>query len=200
VLTRDEYELYRQVVYMLASRRAISAVSFPLAIARAEFARSPAVNLSTHYEEQVRRKRKAYATYADLVQLNFAYVPPFERKVLVPTLQATSLRRLLPHRPLEPSTVDRDFAEKLVEFSIELRRVIVESFLRFRPRRATDIYAHVSVSAEKLLKDTGFTVEAETLRDYIIDELFTVPYYLHHYKIMGIHNIVLYDATWYISP
>jgi hypothetical protein len=106
VLTREEFELYRQLVYMLAAHRAVSFESFPLVVARVDFVKSPVSTLSIEHAKQFKKRRRVRVVYADLSQLNFAYVPPFERKVLVPTLQATSLRRLLPHRPLEPTTVD----------------------------------------------------------------------------------------------
>ena len=165
--------------------------------------------------------KQAVSVYGDLIQLNFAFSPIlayrassgiFEvsegedregksyHKILVATMQSRLLRAFLPLRPNEPTTVREDIAELIIDFSIELRRRVIESFLKFRPRKVSDIFNYVyqwartrSDKLERLY--SGFS---NRLDDYVYEEVFLAPYYLHYYDLIDI-DLLRYDTYWVIS-
>jgi len=166
--------------------------------------------------------KQATSVYGDLIQLNFAFSPIlayrassdiFEvsesedregkryHKILVATVQSRLLRALLPLRAGEPTTVREDIAELVTDFSIELRRKVVESFLEFRPRKVGDIFnyvyqwakRHYSVELDRLIP--GFSSKLE---DYVYEEIFLAPYYLHYYGLINI-DLLKYAMYWVIS-
>jgi len=165
--------------------------------------------------------KKAVNAYGDLIQLNFAFSPIlaykassgiFEvseiedresrsyHKILVATMQSRLLRAFLPLRPNEPTTVREDIAELIIDFSIELRRRVVESFLKFRPRKVSDVFNYVyqwaKTRSDKLERlYSGFS---SRLEDYIYEEIFLAPYYLNYYGLINI-DLLKYDMYWVIS-
>ncbi|MCC6014357.1 MAG: hypothetical protein LM564_01470 [Desulfurococcaceae archaeon] len=228
VLTSDneEAEIRRQLIFMLSTRTAITGLTpYLMAIIRARALRRPFGSDISHlvYEElelvskkgwwSKRGYKMAVRTYGDLIQLNFAYTPvervfdlslmswkmPTERKVLISTLQSRALIERQPLKPFESSRVDEDTAEKIVNFGIELRRRVVEGFLKLRPLKAGDIFRYVYGWARK---------EAEKLKEYqhlirmldrsIYEELFVAPYYLYYYNIVNIDPI-RYDLFWELT-
>jgi hypothetical protein len=164
--------------------------------------------------------KEAVKAYGNLIQLNFAYAPllryvstglifdefpkpkdkrPTHQKVLGATIQSKLVRIKLPLRPFEPTTLDSDVAERIVNFSVELRRKVIEGFLRFRPRRVSDIFNYVYQWAKR---ETGNLrlrdLNANKLDDYIYDELFMAPYYLFYYGVLSI-DLIRYDLYWEIE-
>jgi hypothetical protein len=228
ILTSDgeEAEIYRQLIFMLSTRTAITGLTpYLMAIIRARALRRPFSSDISHliHEELGLISRKgwwkrqgykmAVRTYGDLIQLNFAYTPverifdlsltswkkPAERKVLISTLQSRALIERQPLKPLESSRVDEDTAEKIVSFGIELRQRVIEVFLRLRPLKAGDIFRYVYEWAKK---------EAEKLKEHqhlirmldrsIYEELFVAPYYLHYYNVINI-DLIRYDLFWELT-
>jgi len=165
--------------------------------------------------------KEAVSVYGDLMQLNFSFSPIlaykastgiFEvsesedregksyHKLLVATMQSRLLRAFLPLRPNEPTTVREDIAELIIDFSIELRRRVIESFLKFRPRKVSDVFNYVYQWAKKSSDElerlySGFS---NRLNDYIYEEIFLAPYYLYYYGLINI-DLLKYDMYWVIS-
>jgi len=225
VLTSDdeEPEVYRQLVYMLSVHTTITGLNpYIIAIIRARALKSPFG--STIYDtirELMHDKRKwkdvgykrAVATYADLVQLNFAYTPmehiigeiltpykkPTEKKALVATLQSKALIGRLPLRPFKPSTVDASTAEEVVDFCVRLRQRVVEGFLELRPLRAGDIFQYVYTWAKRESERLSRHYHlVRRLDEHIYEELFVAPYYLHHYGVLSI-DFIRYELFWEIG-
>jgi hypothetical protein len=164
--------------------------------------------------------KEAVKAYGNLVQLNFAYAPllryvstglifdefpkpkdkrPTYQKVLGATIQSKLVRIKLPLRPFEPTTLDSDVAERIVNFSVELRRKVIEGFLRFRPRRVSDIFNYVYQWAKRETENLRLRdLNANKLDDYIYDELFMAPYYLFYYGVLSI-DLIRYDLYWEIE-
>jgi hypothetical protein len=224
--TDKESEIYRQLIYILSTHTAITGLApYILARIRAEMIEKSSTTAALeHYYTEVKLKKdwwnesgykKAVECYGDLIQLNFAFSPisaymtatgilesemSQARKTLVATLQSRLLRIVLPFRPFEITTVRNEVAELIINFSIELRRKVIEGFLKFRPRKVSDIFNYVyqwaRVEAYKLEKFySGFSAKME---DYIYEELFIAPYYLNYYGIINI-NFFRYDLFWEIS-
>jgi hypothetical protein len=224
--TDKESEIYRQLIYTLSTHTAITGLApYILARIRAEMIEKPSttVVLEYYYTDVKLKKdwwkkfgyKKAVECYGDLIQLNFAFSPisaymtatgilesemSQARKTLVATHQSRLLRIVLPFRPFEITTVRNEVAEPIIDFSIELRRKVIEGFLKFRPRKVSDIFNYVyqwaKVKASKLEKFySGFSTKME---DYIYEELFIAPYYLNYYGIINI-NFFRYDLFWEIS-
>jgi hypothetical protein len=164
--------------------------------------------------------RKAVKAYGNLIQLDFAYAPlfryvstglifdefpkpkdkqPTHEKVLGATIQSKLVRIKLPLRPFEPTTLDSNVAERIVNFSVELRRKVIEGFLRFRPRRVSDIFNYVYQWAKRETENLRLRdLNAGKLDDYIYDELFIAPYYLSYYGVLSI-DLIRYDLYWEIE-
>ena len=164
--------------------------------------------------------KEAVKAYGNLIQLNFAYAPllryvstglifdefpkpkdkrPTYQKVLGATIQSKLVRIKLPLRPFEPTTLDSDVAERIVNFSVELRRKVIEGFLTFRPRRVSDIFNYVYQWAKRETENLRLRdLNASKLDDYIYDELFMAPYYLSYYGVLSI-DLIRYDLYWEIE-
>jgi len=214
-------ELYRQLIYMLSTYNVITGLSpYILALIRRYALKAPLTSYEYLRAELGRgewwRKegyKDAVKVYGDLIQLNFAYTPlqhviddflePLkkrtQRKILVASLQSRALIGRMPLRPFEPSTVDEETAEKVVDFSLKLRQRVIEGFLRLRPRKAGDIFHYVYQWAlkevEKLEKLRHLV---RNLGSYVYEELFIAPYYLHHYGIINI-DLIKYELFWEIE-
>jgi hypothetical protein len=224
ILTNEnmEAEIYRQLIYMLSVHTAVTGLMpYIMAVIRTRALKSPfsstiydvmykELELSNKNLWRKRGYKKAVEIYADLVQLNFAYMPlehifdealmswkkPTERKVLVSTLQSRALIGRMPLKPFEPSSISYDEAEKIVAFCTSLRQRVIEGFLKLRPLKAGDIFQHVYQWAKK---------EVERLEKYhhlirmldrsIYEELFIAPYYLKHYGIINI-DLIRYELFW----
>jgi len=225
--TSEESKRYRQLIYIISTHTAVTGLTpYILALARTEMMENPLVTLILEYiSSEVKMKKswwkkegykRAVETYGDIIQLNFAYSPILAyvpavdiislsefgvyRKVLVATMQSKLLRFKLPLRPYESTALNHDTGERIIEFCIELRRRVVEGFLKFRPRRLSDIFNYVyqwaKIESRKLGKIVGDP--SDRLKDYIYDELFIAPYYLHYYNVIGI-NLFKYDLFWEVS-
>jgi len=227
--TNEESERYRQLIYIISTHTAVIGLTpYILALARTKMMENPLVtSIHEHISSEVVMKKswwkktgykRAVETYGDIIQLNFAYSPILAyvparniidlsefggktyKKVLVATIQSRLLRFKLPLRPYESTALDHDVAEQIVEFCIELRRRVVEGFLKFRPRRVSDIFNYVyqwakikSVILEKIVGDLS-----SRLIDYIYEELFIAPYYLYYYNVIDI-DLFKYDLFWEVG-
>jgi hypothetical protein len=228
VLTSDseEAEIYRQLIFMLSTRTAITGLTpYLMAIIRARALRGsfgPDISRLIHEELGLASKKKwwrregyrvAVRTYGDLIQLNFAYTPverifdlslmswkmPTERKVLISTLQSRALIERQPLKPFESSRVDEDVAEKIVSFGIELRQRVVEGFLKLRPLKAGDIFRYVYEWAKREVERLeGYQHLIRMFERSIYEELFVAPYYLYYYDIVNIDPI-RYDLFWELA-
>jgi hypothetical protein len=214
VLTRadEDSEVYRQLILALSYKTAILMIvqNYKIALLKARFLRKP----SELYSEMMKIRsedvvNRAVQVYADLAQLNFAYVPAESiildclsakrskaPRALTSTLQSRALIGRMPLKPFEYSTVDPSDAENIVKFCISLRQKVVEGFLKLRPLKACDIFQYVYQWAKK---------ESEKLKKYqhlvrmldrsIYEELFTAPYYLKHYGLINF-DIIWHELFW----
>jgi hypothetical protein len=202
--TSEEMEVYRQLVLMLSLKTAITAsvLNYEVALIRARYLQKPFVHEVLAEIGSARSLAKRSATvFADLVQLNFAYMPaetvayeglPFaggKSRVLVSTLQSRALVGRMPLRPFEPSTVDLGEAERIVRFCVALRQRAVEGFLKLRPLRACDIFHYVYQWAKREVERIEHHHLARALDRSVYEELFTTPYYLRHYGIVNFDTI-----------
>jgi hypothetical protein len=216
VLTRADEgcEVYRQLILALSYKTAISTTvqNYRTALLKAGFLHKPFASELHNEIMKIRSEdvvNRAVHVYADLTQLNFAYVSVDSvilehlsakrskaPRALISTLQSRALIGRMPLKPFEYSTVDSSDAENIVKFCISLRQKVVEGFLKLRPLKACDIFQYVYQWAKK---------EAEKLKKYchlvrmldrsIYEELFTVPYYLKHYGLINF-NIIWYELFW----
>jgi len=211
----EEAELYRQLIFMLSARIVLVGIyPYFFAKARGyALYKLPSYGYEYLWNYRMRRKqlerqhrRDILRVYGDLLQLNFAYAPPqyardtliklgmlkrvvdrLEDKVLVTTLQSRALLiGKVPLRPFESSAIDKEKAEKIVSICLGLRQKIVEAFLNLNLRKVEDIYDYAYQWASKEAgKYRGLWYLSISLSRFIYDEVFTVPYYLHHYGIIN---------------
>jgi hypothetical protein len=216
VLTRadEDSEVYRQLILALSYRTAVSMTvqNFKIALLKARFLRKPFASELYNEIAKIRSEdvvNRAVHVYADLTQLNFAYVSvdsiildclSVKRsktpRTLTSTLQSRALISRMPLKPFVYSIVDPSDAENIVKFCISLRQKVIEGFLKLRPLKACDIFHYVYQWAKK---------EAEKLEKYhhlvkmldrsIYEELFTAPYYLKHYGLINF-DIIWYELFW----
>jgi hypothetical protein len=205
VLVSENAEVYRQLVLMLSLKTAITAsrLNYEVALIRARYLQKPFIQ-DVLVEDTKSSTRRFASAFADLAQLNFAYVPaeavayenlPFRSKpaggklMLVSTLQSRALVGRMPLRPFEPSTIDPGEAERIVRFCIALRQRVIEGFLKLRPLRACDIFNYVYQWAKREVENVGHQHLTAMLGRSVYEELFTVPYYLRHYGIVNFDTI-----------
>jgi len=225
----EESEKYRQLIFIISTHTAVTGLTpYVLALARTEMIKNPStISIREYMLSEIKAKKsqwqksgykKAVETYGDIIQLNFAYSPLFAyipagglvdllevkgktyKKVLVATMQSKLLRYKLPLRPYESTALDHDIGERIVEFCVELRRRVIESFLKFRPRKVSDVFNYVyqwakneSARLEKIVGDLS-----SRLIDYVYEELFIAPYYLNYYNVINV-DLFKYDLFWEIS-
>jgi hypothetical protein len=224
VLTSEdaEAEVYRQLIYMLSVHTAVTGLNpYIVAIIRTKMLKSSfstTVYDVVYKELELNNKdrwrgtgyKKAVEVYADLVQLNFAYMPiehildealmpwkkPVERKVLVSTLQARALIGRMPLKPFESSTINYSDAEEIVTFCLRLRQRVVEGLLKLRPWRVSDIFHYVYQWAKKEMERFEKHHHLVRMLDRsIYEELFIAPYYLKHYGIINV-DLIRYELFW----
>jgi hypothetical protein len=220
----EEAELYRQLIYTLSTYNVIVGLNpYRLAYVKAQVVRKklPFSHIYKELEEELSKKnwwkkigyKDAVETYADLIQLNFAYTSlehlldgflepqkkQTQKKVLIASLASKALIGRLPLRPFESTAVDENTAEKIVNFCIELRKKVVEGFLILRPKKAGDIFHYIYQWAKKeseKLEKLGHLIIR--LDEHIYEEIFLAPYFLHHYGILNL-DLIKYDLFWEIE-
>jgi hypothetical protein len=221
VAESEEAEIYRQLIFILSFQNVIRGLN-PYLMARvaARALREPSKayeelrNLMVEKKSEYRETgyKEAVRVYADLIQLNFAYgaqrivdslLEPWKKptnpKVLASTIQSSAFIDRLPLRPFESTRIDEELARDIVDFSIELRRRIVEAFLKLRPRKSCDIFNYVYEWAKGEVERRRVPIHVkEQLWRHVYIEVFIVPYYLHHYGFIKI-DPVKYQLYWEIE-
>jgi hypothetical protein len=221
VAESEEAEIYRQLIFILSFQNVIKGLN-PYLMARvaARALREPSKAYEELHDFMVEKKgeyrksgyKEAVRVYADLIQLNFAYgaqrvvdsffehwKKPTQDKVLASTIQSSSFIDRLPLRPFESTRIDEELARDVVDFSVELRRRVVEAFLKLRPRKSCDIFNYIYEWAKREVERRRVPIHMkEQLGRYIYIEVFNAPYYLHHYGFIKI-DPVKYQLYWEIE-
>ncbi len=118
-----DHEIYRVLINMLSRNTVITKRSFETALQKTN---------------QKISKRDVEKILMELVMLNYAYISPqqFHQRFLeshgLKTKETTILVSSIQSRALIED-VDKDLAEKIIDFGIKLRQKVIESILNLRP-------------------------------------------------------------------
>lgn len=181
----DDHEIYRVLINMLSRYTIITKRSFETALQKTN---------------QKISKRDVEKILMELVMLNYAYIPPqqfhqrflethgFKTKetiILISTIQSRSLIE----------DVDKDLAEKIIDFGIKLRQKVIESILNLRPITIGYVFTYIYSWAERKTEEINYEHLKRMYKRSIYEELFIAPYYLHHYNFINI-DLIRYELFW----
>jgi len=178
----DEHEIYRVLIHMLSRYTVVTKRSFEIALQKTDLKIS---------------RRDVDKIFMELVMLNYAYISPQqfwqrflefcglkirEPMVLVSTIQSRALIE----------DVDKDLAEKIIDFGIGLRRKVIEAILDLRPIRVDHVFRYVYDWAERKAKEIKYEHLERMFSRNVYEDLLIAPYYLHQYNFINI-DLIRYE-------
>jgi len=181
----DNHEIYRVLIHMLSRNIVITKKSFETALKK--------MNLKIS-------KRDVEKILMELVMLNYAYISPqqFHQRFLethgFKTKETTILVSTIQSRSLIED-VDKDLAEKIIDFGIKLRQKVIETIFNFRPSMIGYVFTYVNNWAERKTEEINHEHLRRMYKRSLYEELFIAPYYLHHYNFINI-DLIRYELFW----
>jgi len=175
-------KMYRSLIHMLSRYTAVTKRSFETALQKTDLKIS---------------KRDVDKIFMELVMFNYAYIPPQqfwqqflefhglkirEPMVLISTIQSRAL----------VEDVDKDLAEKIIDFGIGLRQRVIEAILDLRPIRVDHVFTYVYKWAEIKAKEIKYEHLERMFSRSVYEDLLIAPYYLHHYDFKNI-GLISYE-------
>jgi len=178
-------KMYRTLIHMLSRYTVVTKRSFKIALQKTDLKIS---------------RRDIDKILMELVMLNYAYISPQqfhqrflesfglkikEPMVLVSTIQSRALIE----------DVDKDLAEKIIDFGIGLRRRVVEGILDLRPVMVGHVFRYVYEWAERKAKEIKYEHLERMFSRSVYEDLLIAPYYLHQYNFINM-NLIRYELLW----
>jgi len=178
-------KMYRMLIHMLSRYTIVTKRSFEIALQKTDLKIS---------------RRDVDKIFMELVMLNYAYIPPQqfwqryfeffglkirEPMMLISTIQSRALIE----------DVDKNLAEKIIDFGIGLRQKVIESIFNLRPSMIGYVFTYVYNWAERKAKEIKYEHLERMFSRSVYEDLFIAPYYLHHYGFinMDLMSLIRYE-------
>jgi len=181
-------KMYRMLIHMLSRYTVVTKRSFETALRKTDLKIS---------------RRDVDKIFIELVMLNYAYIPPQQfwqqflefhgLKIREPiTLVSTIQSRALIEE------IDKDLAERIIDFGIGLRRRVIEAILDLRPITVGYVFTYVYDWAERKAKEIKYDHLERMFSRSVYEDLLIAPYYLHHYGFinMDLIGLIRYELFW----
>lgn len=217
----------RQVIYTLAQDKVIGELfSYKLAIGDTRVLKGTILdgyeflkNESTperQKEWHTSKYNNAVKTYGRLLFLNFAYSPVYklrekefeqhkkatEPKILIASIQTRLLLAFLPLEPLKPTSINKEIAKAIVDFSFSLRQKVIEAYLKKGLKNPISVVLYLSGYVDNEAKRLAeiIPLAPAVVKEYLYDEAIYAPYYLYHYGLIRLSDpLYTYRLYWTIK-
>jgi hypothetical protein len=217
----------RQVIYTLAQDKVIGELfSYKLAIGDTRVLKGTVLdgyeflkNESTperQKEWHTSKYNNAVKTYGRLLFLNFAYSPVYklrekefeqykkatEPKILIASIQTRLLLAFLPLEPLKPTSINKEIAKAIVDFSFSLRQKVIEAYLKKGLKNPISVVLYLSGYVDNEAKRLAeiIPLAPAVVKEYLYDEAIYAPYYLYHYGLIRLSDpLYTYRLYWTIK-
>ena len=223
----EEATIDRQVIYTLAQDKVIGELfSYKLAIGDTRVLKGIILdgyeflkNESTperQKEWHTSKYNNAVKTYGKLLFLNFAYSPVYklrekefeqykkatEPKILIASIQTRLLLAFLPLEPLKHTSINKEIAKAIVEFSFSLRQKVIEAYLKKGLKNPISVVLYLSdyIDNEAKILSEIIPSAPAVVKEYLYDEAIYAPYYLYHYGLIRLSDpLYRYRLYWNIK-
>ncbi len=223
----EEATIDRQVIYTLAQDKVIGELfSYKLAIGDTRVLKGTILdgyeflkNESTPEKQKewhTSKYNNAVKTYGKLLFLNFAYSPVYklrekefeqykkatEPKILIANIQTRLLLAFLPLEPLKPTSINKEIAKAIVEFSFSLRQKVIEAYLKkgLKSPISVILYLNDYINNEAKRLSEIIPLAPAVVKEYLYDEAIYAPYYLYHYGLISLSDpLYTYRLYWTIK-
>ena len=223
----EEAVIDRQIIYTLAQDKVIGELfSYILAYSDTRALKSTTLDgYELLKDELTPEKRKewhtskynnAVKTYGKLLFLNFSYSPVYklrekvveqykkatEPKILIASIQTRLLLAFLPLEPLKPTSINKEIAKAIVDFSFSLRQKVIEAYLKKGLKSPISVVLYLSGYVDNEAKRLFEIIPLvpAVVKEYLYDEAIYAPYYLNHYGLIRLSDpLYTYRLYWTIK-